>query len=195
MKKLVIALVGLLMIVTLTSAAVPSVTTDDINQVTGIEAAVEVAADFAIAVVEDKPAVTAELNKIYAFVQEGKAPIEYFASAELETAVAAKLPEGTDLKKLQLNEFMTIGEFNYDQKYGEVKATFTFVTKYKANQKLVAVVGFYTDEKDADGNYIVEWVALDAVADASGNVQVIFTEDVLARMGTTQATSLAILSE
>ena len=71
-------------------------------------------------VTEDAEEVLAEIAKVFTAVNtDGMAPIEYFAE-DVQAAVAALLPEGFDLKTLELNEFVTVDQTGYTDAIGDV---------------------------------------------------------------------------
>lgn len=198
MKKwLVFVLAAMMMFSAVAYAAAPSKTTSDVTQVLGYESSTSVTpeADFAVFVTQDKEEVSQELTKIYDYVAtQQQTPITYFDETVQED-IAEKLPAGSDLGTLEMNEFITIGEQNYKDTYGDVAVQFQFVTQYRVGQKLVALIGIYTGDVDVNGNYIVEWVALDAEAQANGSVKILFPADILARMADAPALALAVLDE
>ena len=88
--------------------------------------------------------VLAEIAKVFTAVNtDGMAPIEYFAE-DVQAAVAALLPEGFDLKTLELNEFVTVDQSGYTDAIGDVTAYFEFATPHAVGQKLVMLLGFYS---------------------------------------------------
>ena len=233
MNKWMSILVALILVFSMTAYAdVPSKTTTNASTVVATESVsgVEVAEDFEVVVTEDKETVTKEIEKIYTFVTESKAPVvEYFppavsqkivetvaekvaeklaeavAETVIESAVenaagaatesaSAKLPEKITAADLEINEFVTLEEKAYTKSYGAVKTSFSFTTVYKPTQTLIALVGVYTGEVDENGEFIVEWIVLDAVANEDGSVEVIFPEEVMLQIQSAESTALAIVS-
>ena len=143
----------------------------------------------------DAEEVLAEIAKVFTAVNtDGMAPIEYFAE-DVQAAVAALLPEGFDLKTLELNEFVTVDQSGYTDAIGDVTAYFEFATPYALGQKLVMLLGFYSGEKDAQDNYEVEWVALAAEVQEDGLVAVTIPAECMVKMQTSKAVAAAVLSE
>lgn len=164
--------------------SVPSKTTSHITQTVHAQAVsgVELPEDFNVSIIEDAEQVVKEIIKLFTFVNtpveettpEGEkiernpAPIEYFAEevrAKVEEGFAKQFlledpewkPEEFDSKTLEIYEFFTVDEMNYDDEYGDVVARFEFATQYIPSQKVLAMLAFYTGELDEEGNDIVEW--------------------------------------
>ena len=72
---------------------------------------------------------------------------------------------------------------------------FTFTTKYEAGKKVAVVLGLYNGERDAKGQYVVDWKALEAEVLENGDLSVVFPLDVLAQMNDAVAVSMAVLGE
>ena len=178
-------------------AAVPSKTTTDIGGKTEVVAKgeVEVKDEFVIGSTEDKEPVIEEIAKIYEeVVVQNKPAVEYFPQ-KVQNAITEKLPEVLDAKELEMNEFVTIHTDGYEEAYGDMDVYFELTTVYDPNQKIVALVGFYTGEKDDNGNYIVEWVPMDAEVTEDGRVKVNFAKQDLLKLQNAATAALAILSE
>lgn len=197
MKKLVALMLSLVLVVfsyvaLAGSVGVPSVITDDLIKVVGVEteSGVAVAADFVAQVVGTSVAASAELAKIFAAVSNGVAPVNYFA-ADVVSAVKALLPAGVNAEKLVMNEFAPLTITKYDSAYGAMTVSFEFATKYKDGQSLVALVG-YVSGKDAAGNNVVTWIPLQAEA-VNGVVKIHFTQEALELLDGKEA-MIAILS-
>jgi len=237
MNKWMSILVVLILVFSMTAhAAVPSKTTTNASTVIATESVsgVEVSEEFEVVVTEDKETVAKEIEKIYTFVTENKAPVvDYFppavsqkivekvaekvaeklaemvaetviesavenavenAAGAVTESVSTSLPEKITAADLEINEFVTLEEKAYTKSYGAVKTSFSFTTVYKPTQTLIALVGVYTGEVDENGEFIVEWIVLDAVANEDGSVEVIFPEDVMLQIQNAESTALAIVS-
>lgn len=196
MKKWTSILITVLLILSITTAfaAVPSKTTTNASTVTTVVSAsgVELADDFKVAVaVEESAPVVNEISKIFTFVSSGNAPVDYFP-AEVKEEIVAKLPETIVSADVEINEFVSIDQTAYTEAYGDVKVSFSFTTSYTPKQALVALVGIFTGEVDENGEPIVEWIVLDAIANEDGSVEVTFTQEAMLKMQAAQTTSLAI---
>lgn len=206
MKKLIALLMALVLVLACVPAfaAVPSKTTTDNTQVKQTEtvSGVEAADTFEIRVTSDSALVAAEIANIFTFVNETQeAPVNYFPAETKEAIKEALSAQGAAdvsdkaLEKLELNEFVSIKAVGYKTEYGDIKTSFTFVTRYAVGQKVVAMLSLYTGKYDAQGNPIVEWVALDAEVQADGSLSVIFPQAEMLRMQNAAAVALAVLSE
>ena len=64
-----------------------------------------------------------------------------------------------------------------------------------AGKKVAVVLGLYNGERDAKGQYVVDWKVLEAEVLENGDLSVIFPLDVLAQMNDAVAVSMAVLGE
>ena len=91
-----------------------------------------------------------------------------------------------------MNEFVTL---TTEGTAADVKVTFTFTTRYTVDQKVVDVIGLYDGTRDANGQYNVEWVVLDAEVLESGDIAVEFPAELVERMKNAVATAMAVLND
>lgn len=199
MKKWMSILVAALLVLSMTTAfaAVPSKTTSNATTVTAVvtTTGVAVAEDFKVeVVVEESAPVVQEITKIATFVAENSAPVVEYFPVEVKEQIVAKLPETVVTEEVEINEFVTIDQTAYTETYGDVKTSFSFTTVYAPEQTLVALVGIFTGEVDENGEPIIEWIVLDAIANEDGTVEVTFTQDAMLKMQSAEATSLAIIN-
>lgn len=208
MKKLVSILVvaGLMMSLGVAgmadNGAIPSKTTSSASVSLGVETATGEKASYTVEIEEDTVPVQKEIEKLFTFVNSGAkntAPIEYFTTEVqekvLEQVVAQGAEKNFDMKKLALNEFVTLEQNGFKPGAGEGKVKLSFVTKYQPNQKVVALLGFYTGKMDANGNYIVSWEVAPVEVQEDGSVVVVMSEELLARFGESATVALAMLNE
>ena len=73
--------------------------------------------------------------------------------------------------------------------------TFTFTTRYTVDQKVVVAIGLYDGTRDANGQYNVEWVVLNAEVLESGDIAVEFPAELVERMKNAAATAMAVLND
>lgn len=205
MKKWLTILMAMLMLMTVATAyaAVPSKTTADVTQTQEVVSASGVAlpSTMMIEVVKNDEKVEKEIEKLYTFVNnpdENAAPIEYFPE-EVQTQVQMQLVamglENYDMKQLQINEFVAIKESDYEAQYGDIVTTFSFATKYAKETKLVGLLGIYSDEVDENGNYLVDWVVVEAEAQEDGSVAFVLPQEQMVRIQAASSTALTVLSE
>ena len=203
MKKFACVLASMLLALSAAGAmadAVPSKTTTDVTQVKTVEAVkedgtVEAVTGWDIEVAEDAAPVTEEIAKIYQEVfVNGKTAVAYF-QAETQEAIAALLPEGVNASKLMMNEFITLEIVGKMETATDVKVTFTFTTKYEMDQNVVVVIGLYDGTRDANGQYNVEWVALDAEVLENGDIAVVFPAELVEQMNDAAAVAMAVLND
>ena len=198
MKKMAMALAAALMVLGVSTAfaATPSKTTTDVTHVQKVEAVKEdgtvAAADgWDLEVTEDADEVTSEIAKIYAHVvTAGNSAVSYFPT-ETQEALAELFGKDFDLKTLSMNEFVTLKLTGFEKVTGDAKVVFTFTTKYE----VAVVLGLYNGERDAKGQYVVDWKALEAEVLENGDLSVVFPLDVLAQMNDAVAVSMAVLGE
>lgn len=203
MKKFACVLASMLLALSAAGAmadAVPSKTTTDVTQVKTVEAVkedgtVEAVTGWDIEVAEDAAPVTEEIAKIYQEVfVNGKTAVAYFP-VETQEAIAALLPEGVNASKLMMNEFITLEIVGQMETATDVKVTFTFTTKYEMDQNVVVVIGLYDGTRDANGQYNVEWVALDAEVLENGDIAVVFPAELVEQMNDAAAVAMAVLND
>ncbi|MFR5786927.1 MAG: hypothetical protein ACLUHE_07325 [Christensenellales bacterium] len=134
-----------------------------------------------------------EIEKIYRACCRVKveAAIAYFP-VETQNEIIALLPEGVKGSALTMNEFVTL---TTEGTAADVKVTFTFTTRYTVDQKVVVVIGLYDGTRDANGQYNVEWVVLDAEVLESGDIAVEFPAELVERMKNAVATAMAVLND
>ncbi len=201
MKKFALMLASAMLILSTASAmaAVPSKTTTDMTYVKSVETVkadgTNEAAGWDIEVTEDETPVSEEIAKIYDWIAvKGKSAVSYFPE-EIQQAIAALLPENFKIENLQMNEFVTLTLTGDVDTLNDVKVTFTFTTKYTPDQKVVVVVGIYDGTRDANGQYIVKWIPLDAEVLENGDISVVFPAEVVAQMNDAVATAMAVLND
>lgn len=219
MKKLVSLIIAMILVLSAAAyaeAAVPSKTTTDNTVVEKVETSTGVVVEetFAIVVTPDPEPVVKEITNLYQYVvEEQKAPITYFPE-ETKTKVlevlAVKLAgvekveeiedieaieNLPDLEQMEINEFITVETFDYKEEYGDIKTNFVFVTEYKAEQQVVVLFGLYTGEVDENGEFIVEWIVLDATVEEDGSLTVVIPQEEMLKMQEAQSVAMAVLSE
>ncbi len=191
MKKFALALASMLLVLSAAgaAAAVPSKTTTDVTRVKAVESTEPT---MLIEVTEDDAPVVEEIEKIYQHVAvKGQAAIAYFP-VETQNEIIALLPEGVKGSALTMNEFVTL---TTEGTAADAKVTFTFTTRYTVDQKVVVVIGLYDGTRDANGQYNVEWVVLDAEVLESGDIAVEFPAELVERMKNAVATAMAVLND
>lgn len=191
MKKFALALASMLLVLSAAGAvaAVPSKTTTDVTRVKAVEST---ESTMLIEVTEDAAPVVEEIEKIYQHVAvKGQAALAYFP-VETQNEIIALLPEGVKGSALTMNEFVTL---TTEGTAADAKVTFTFTTRYTVDQKVVVVIGLYDGTRDANGQYNVEWVVLDAEVLESGDIAVEFPAELVERMKNAVATAMAVLND
>lgn len=116
-------------------------------------------------------------DEIASFVLE--APIATYFGEEVMTTAAVYLPEGFDANTLVMDEFFVLTEENYEEIYGDVAATFEFITPYEDDTVLIAMVGVLPAEvtDEATEEAAITWIPLQAVV-TEGKVQISFTQEI-----------------
>ena len=186
MEKFALMLASALLVLSAASAmaAVPSKTTTDVTHVKSVET-----------VTEDEAPVIEEIAKIYDWVAaKGKSAVSYFPE-ETQQAISALLPEGFKLENMTMNEFVTLTLTGDVDVLNDAKVTFTFTTKYTQDQHVVVVIGLYDGTRDANGQYVVTWIPLEAEVLENGDIAVVFPAEVIAQMKDAVATAMAVLND
>ena len=166
MKKLICLVLAALLCVgaVALAEAASSKTTGDMNQTTGTktetgkESGVVVTFDVSA---EAKLRAEEERQKL----ADSASPDDYFG-----VSVTEKL--GVD--KVNVHEFLAFNVINYDPAEGSVTTTICFTTPYKANERVLVMVGV------TNANGEIEWVALEGVGTGvNGEITVTFPADLL----------------
>lgn len=159
--------------ITVADQATPSVTVAQIVAPTGETA---VADDFIVALnaIQEETEEKKVFDEIAAFVEAE--PVATYFGEEAMTAAAEYLPAELDVSTLVMDEFFLLTAENYDEAYGDVVATFEFVTPYEDETVLLAMVGILPGE-NAEEDAAITWIPLQAVA-SEGKVQITFTQEI-----------------
>lgn len=201
MKKFALMLASALLVLSAASAmaAVPSKTTTDVTYVKSVETVKEngttAAIGWDIDVTEDEAPVIEEIAKIYDWiVKKGQSAVSYFPE-KIQQAIAALLPENFKLENMTMSEFVTLTLTGNVDTLNDAKVTFTFTTKYTQDQHVVVVIGLYDGSRDANGQYVVTWIPLEAEVLENGDIAVVFPAEVIAQMKDAVATAMAVLND
>ena len=198
MKKFALMLASAMLVLSAASAmaAVPSKTTTDVTHVKSVETDGKTeAAGWDIDVTEDEAPVIEEIAKIYDWVAaKGKSAVSYFPE-ETQQAIAALLPEGFKLENMTMNEFVTLMLTGDVDALNDAKVVLTFTTKYTQDQHVVVAIGLYDGTRDANGQYVVTWIPLEAEVLENGDIAVVFPAEVIAQMKDAVATAMAVLND
>lgn len=163
--------------------AVPSITISDVVNVVDTVATasgVEVSEGFLVELTEKSEQAEAVFSEVMNVVQQNKPVVEFFGEEVIANAIAeVKLPVEVKSENLKLDEFFTLNVANYEEVYNDVEVVFEFVTQYKEETTLLAMVGIIT----ADG---IVWIPLQAEV-IDGQVKVLFTQDVLQKVMVSEA--------
>ena len=146
MKKVVALLIALMLCLTAVAfaEAVPSKTTGDMTAFKVAGENVPADAKFAIGAAAANELSAAEVANLKA------------------KGVAAYFGEDVELDAdATVNEFCPFVASNYEEAYGNVKATMQFPTPYTAGEKVVVLIGLVTE--NTDGTQSIEWVAYEGV--------------------------------
>ena len=184
MKRTIASLLILILIMSACAFAetvAPSVTVSQILVPTGN---VEIADDFVVVLntIAEDSAEKKVFDEIEAFVAEE--PVADYFGEEVMTAAAEYLPEEFDTTALVVDEFFALSEENYAADYGDVTASFEFITPYEDGTVLLAMVGILPDEEvvtTEEGETeeaAITWIPQQAVV-SEGKVQISFTQEIL----------------
>lgn len=203
MKKFALLLASAMLVMSAAgalAAAVPSKTTTDVTQVKAVEVVnadgtVVAEPSWNIVVTDDDAPVAEEITKIYDQIAvKGQAAVSYFP-AETQEQIAALLPETVKATSLTMNEFISLQIAGNMETAADAKVTFTFTTKYSADQHVVVVIGIYDGSRDANGQYVVTWIPLEAEVQENGDIVVVFPAEVVAQINDAVATAMAVLND
>ncbi len=199
MKKLITLLMVLSLFMTSVAFAtsVPSKTTEDTTVVEEVktETGVAVEPDFTISVAPPTEEVSTEIAKMYEQVTSEETKengiIAYFPAevqeAVKETLIAQGAPADIDLKKMTINEIVPVKVENYKSEYGAIDISLSTLTKYEADEKLVALIGTIHQGETT-------WFTSTATATEDG-VKVVIPQEALTNVENGHELTVAIMSE
>ena len=142
---------------------------------------------------EEVAAAQEVLEAINAFVTANDLPVVQYFGLDVQAAISEKLPLNMVADDLVLREFFALPlnamAAAYDPAYGDIIIQMEFPVDFAEGDVVVPVLGILDPETN-----VVTWIALDAVVNADGFVEITFTEDVFAQIAEDSITMLAILA-
>ena len=142
---------------------------------------------------EEVAAAQEVLEAINAFVTANGLPVVQYFGLDVQAAISEKLPLNMVADDLVLREFFALPlnamAAAYDPAYGDIIIRMEFPVDFAEGDVVVPVLGILDPETN-----VVTWIALDAVVNADGFVEITFTEDVFAQIAEDSITMLAILA-
>ena len=142
---------------------------------------------------EEVAAAQSALEAIDAFLTANGLPVVEYFGADVQAAIAEKLPADVAANDLVLRDFVALPLNDmaaaYDPSYGDITLQLEFPVDFAEGDTVVALLGIIDP---ATG--LTTWVPLDAVVNADGFVEITFTEEVFAQITEGSVTTLAILA-
>ena len=142
---------------------------------------------------EEVAAAQEVLEAINAFVTANGLPVVQYFGLDVQAAISEKLPLNMVADDLVLREFFALPlnamAAAYDPAYGDIIIQMEFPVDFAEGDVVVPVLGILDPETN-----VVTRIALDAVVNADGFVEITFTEDVFAQIAEDSITMLAILA-
>lgn len=134
-------------------------------------------------------------EEIKAFVEVEAAPVIRYFPEETIAAIVEKLPETVVVENMQMDEFFPLKEMGYEESIGDIEVEFQFVTEYKDEDVVIALVGVPVEVVNEDGvaEQQIKWVPVETRI-VEGKVKILFTVDVLKEIQQGSA-MLALLRE
>jgi len=134
-------------------------------------------------------------EEIKTFVEVEAAPVIQYFPEETVAAIVEKLPETVVVENMQMDEFFPLKEVGYDEAIGDVEVEFQFVTEYKDEDVVIALVGVPVEVVNEDGEIEIQikWTPVETRI-VEGKVKIIFPVDVLKEVQQGNA-MLALLRE
>ncbi len=205
MKRRMVFLMTLVLVLAMSGAqaAVQSISTFDTTQVISMSGTTALDDPFRIFPVESPVAIRQEIKRMFDFVNAATGevpPVQFFAEKE-QALVQAELPDTLLPDMLLVNEILSLGIVNYDEKYGDVAVEFAFATVYEPGKFVTVLLGLtnadVNREWDADTNWDTntEWVTLKAETLETGHLRITFPQDVLVKMMSAPAITMVIFNE
>lgn len=147
----------------------------------------------AAATEEEIAAAQGTLEAINTFVTANALPVVEYFGADVQAAIAEKLPADVAANDLVVRDFVVLPLNDmaaaYDPSYGDITLQLEFPVDFAEGDTVVAVLGIIDP---ATG--LTTWVVLDAVVNADGFVEITFTEEVFAQITEDSITTLAVLA-
>ena len=158
---------------------------------------VELPADFLATIPQPSDASEEEIAAaeaaISAFMTANGLPVVEYFGLDVQAAISEKLPLNMAAEDLVMREFtaLPLNEMAaaYDSAYGDIILQMSFAVDFAEGDAVVPVLGIM----DATTG-TVTWIALDAVVNADGFVEITFTADVLSQIAEDSIVMLAILA-
>ena len=142
---------------------------------------------------EEIAAAEETMAAISAFMTANGLPVVQYFGLDVQAAISEKLPLNMVADDLVLREFFALPlnamAAAYDPAYGDIIIQMEFPVDFEEGDVVVPVLGILDPATD-----VVTWIALDAVVNADGFVEITFTEDVFAQIAEDSITMLAILA-
>ena len=133
------------------------------------------------------------LSQIESFISTNGLSVVEFFGFDVQAAISEKLPSDMAASDLVLRELFALPLNDmaaaYDPAYGDIVLPMSFPVAFNEGDTVVPMLGI----ADA-ATQEVTWIALDAVVNAEGLVEITFTEDVFAQIDETDITVMAILA-
>lgn len=143
-KKVIIVIVAAVLLLTVIPAlaATPSKTTEDLTRIVSVQSE-DGNAGKALIYIRTEPTEFAEetLKAFMAYKNKNKIIADFF-SAEVQENMLKLLPADSDLKKMIMSEFVSLGIGDYLASYGDITCTFLFPTNYKEKKPVIALLGY-----------------------------------------------------
>lgn len=147
----------------------------------------------AAATEEEVAAAQGTLEAINTFVTANALPVVEYFGADVQAAIAEKLPADVAANDLVMRDFVALPLNDmaaaYDPSYGDITLQLESPVDFAEGDTVVPMLGIIDP---ATG--LVTWVVLDAVVNADGFVEITFTEEVLAQITEGSVTTLAVLA-
>lgn len=173
-KKALIVMVAAVLLLTAVPAlaATPSKTTDDLTRILKVQSEDGRAGESLIYIrTEPTDFANETLDALQKYKSKSNSIVDFFSS-ETQESILKLLPENTDLKKMIISEFASLGIGEYLESYGDVTCTFQFPTEYNVKSPAVALMGYL----DAAGTTV--WVPLQTEV-IEGKLTIVFPTEAL----------------
>ena len=142
---------------------------------------------------EEIAAAEETMAAISAFMTANGLPVVEYFGLDVQAAISEKLPLNMAAEDLVMREFtaLPLNEMAaaYDSAYGDIILQMSFAVDFAEGDAVVPVLGIM----DATTG-TVTWIALDAVVNADGFVEITFTADVLSQIAEDSIVMLAVLA-
>jgi len=151
-------------------------------------------ADNATIVSYDDDIAEQELERIYNEVVNENKPVIRCFPREVRYEIRDVFPAYIDTDKLVISEFVPFKMSGINISNNNIEVRFNLTTNYTITEKLAVLIGFCSGKKEANGDYIFEWVQMDAEPTVTSDVKVTIEKEYIDKIQNSETVILVVLN-